>query len=463
MNAHLPSSDGLQAEQALLGAALHHPAVIDQVRGIIAAGDIGEPVHRLLFQAMARKRDEGGTFDAPLLRMLVEDLDLGGLTVGEYIGRLHASATTIGHAVEYAKEIRRQADRRRLWGVAHDIKWALDTPVGRPADVAASAIEMLDEIVASAPGAGPRCVNVAEAADQVLAEIGRIRGGGKRAGAPYGMPSLDRMTLGMKPGELIIAAGRPGMGKSTFGIAVGLNTSERNAGTYYVSLEMEAQQLTERALAALAFDDLGNVLTYRTIGEAVNLTDKDLWRLQKARDRLKGVPLSIEQQPGLTLSQIGARARQRQARMEREGKHLRLIIVDHLGLVRPSTRYSGNRVQEVSEITAGLKVLAKELGVAVMALCQLSRGIESREDKRPTLSDLRDSGSIEQDADLVLGLYREAYYLERKLSRTDEEDERLLNAQQELVVEILKQRQGPTGSVRLFCSAPCNVVAEKRA
>src|SRR5207237_219007 len=157
----------------------------------------------------------------------------------------------------------------------------------------------------------------------------------------------DRMTLGMKPGELIIAAGRPGMGKSTFAVSVALQAALRGAGVYVVSLEMEAQQLTERALAAMVFDDAGNVLSYRKIGEAIDLTEKDVHRLQGARDRLKGVHMQIEQQAGLTLSQIAARARQRQARMARDGRPMRLIVVDHLGLVRPSTRYAGNRVQEI--------------------------------------------------------------------------------------------------------------------
>jgi replicative DNA helicase len=242
---------------------------------------------------------------------------------------------------------------------------------------------------------------------------------------------------------------------------VALQAALRGAGVYFVSLEMEAQQLAERVLASLVFDDPGRVLSYRQIAAGADLTQEDVRRLSQATRRLEAVPLTIEQQPGLTLSQVAARARQRQSRLARLGSPLRLIVVDHLGLLRPSARYSGNRVQEVSEITAGLKVLAKELGVAVMGLCQLSRGIEARDDKRPQLSDLRDSGSIEQDADMVFGLFRESYYLDRKTNRTDNETERLLASQQELEVEILKQRQGPTGRLRLFCSVPCNVVLEK--
>ena len=280
--------------------------------------------------------------------------------------------------------------------------------------------------------------------------------GGSRSGAPYGIPTLDRMTLGMKPGELIIAAGRPGMGKTTFATAIATQTAMHGAGVYFVSLEMVAQELAERTLAALCFDDPGDVISYRRISEANSLSDVEFARLRKARDRLDGLPLDVEQEAGLMVSQIAARARRRKAQLESAGKRLRLVVVDHLGIVKPSKRYAGARVHEVSELTAAFKALAKELGVAVMLLCQLSRGVEHRDDKRPALSDLRDSGSIEQDADLVLGLYRPAYYLERKSPLTDGETEILIGSQNELVVEILKNngRAPPAACCRCSVRSP---------
>lgn len=462
MTAHASPNTFIEAEQALLGAAIIAPSTIDKVRGLVAPEDFGEPVHRMLFEAMCAKRDEGASFDVKLLRLAIQDQDLGGVSVGEYIARLASAATTVNMAGNYATEVRMAADLRRLTTVTADAAAYAKVPGANPREIATAVIEDLDAIVASAPGAAAPCLGAGEAADQVLAEIERLRSGGKRDGAAYGIATLDKMTLGMKPGELIIAAGRPGMGKSTFGTAVALNAALRGAGVYFVSLEMSGAQLAERMLAALAFDDGGEVLSYRRISEGVGLSDRDFDRLRKARQRLSSLALKIEQQPGLTLAQIAARARRRQTFMAKTGRPLRLIVIDHIGIIRPSDRYRNNRVMEVGEISVGLKVLAKDLGVAVMALSQLSRGVEGREDKRPSLSDLRDSGSIEQDADLVIGLYRESYYLERKANRTPEEENRLLDAQEELEAEILKQRQGPTGRVPLFCSIACNVVAEKR-
>ncbi|WP_156635495.1 DnaB-like helicase C-terminal domain-containing protein [Methylobacterium sp. Leaf123] len=145
---------------------------------------------------------------------------------------------------------------------------------------------------------------------------------------------------------------------------------------------------------------------------------------------------------------------------ERQGQPLAALIVDHIGLIRPSKRYSGNRVQEMTEISSGLKGLAKELSVPVLGLSQLSRDVERREDKRPVLSDLRDSGSIEQDADVVLGIFREAYYLQNKPNLTDDEINRLARAQNILEIEILKQRGGPTTRIECFADLACNVLAE---
>lgn len=149
-----------------------------------------------------------------------------------------------------------------------------------------------------------------------------------------------------------------------------------------------------------------------------------------------------------------------QLRAERLGKPLALVVVDHIGLIRPSKRYSGNRVQEMTEISSGLKGLAKELGIPVVGLSQLNREVEKRVDKRPQLSDLRESGSIEQDADVVLGLYREAYYLEHKADLTDPEIDNLSRLRNVLEIEILKQRGGPTTRIECFCDIACNVLAE---
>jgi len=450
----------VQAEQALIGTALLSPELIDRARAVVDAQDICEPIHRAIWECMIAARDENNAIDTRLVTQAIGDRDLGGITLHEYVANLVANAVVPGLVTTYAKEVRRHADLRRCVDVARDILASIDQEaVGKPHAVAAKAIEALDEVVTSGGGQMAR-TGLAEASGRVIDELERVRAGGKVDRVAWGIPSLDRMTQGMKPGQLIVAAGRPGMGKTAFGLQIALNVARRGRAVHFVSLEMVDQELAQRALSALVFGERGDVITYRDIADARGMAEASVERLRRARSRMDAMPFEIEQQAGLTLSQIAARARRVAVSAERKGQPLGLVVIDHMGLVRPSSRYAGNRVQEVSELSGGLKVLAKELGVPVLALSQLNRGVEGRDDKRPTLGDLRDSGSIEQDADIVLGLFREAYYLERKRDRTEVEEERLLNAQQRLDVESLKLRQGKTGTVRLFCAIGSNVVAE---
>lgn len=451
---------GVEAEQAVLGAALLAPEAVDRARQVVDTEDFHEAIHRAIWTRMCEARDAGGAVDHRLVVMAIGDSDLGGMTVAEYVAALAHSATSVTRVADYAREVRRYADLRRVLGVVTDLSFALDqNPAAKPADLATQAIEHLDAVAAAADGALARTV-ISDAADRALAEVDRVRAGGARTGTYWGIRSLDRMTQSMQPGQLIVAAGRPGMGKTAFGLQVALNVALRGRPVHFVSLEMIDQELALRALSALVYGEAGEMITYRDISDARGLSDAAVARLRRARERLDGIPFEIEQQAGLTLSQIAARARRVKVAAERRGQPLGLVVIDHMGLIRPSGRYAGNRVQEVGEISGGLKVLAKELRAPVLALCQLNRGVEGREDKRPTLGDLRDSGSIEQDADVVLGLYREAYYLERKRDRTEAEEDRLLAAQNSLDVEGLKVRQGKTGTVRLHCAIGCNVVAE---
>jgi len=451
----------LETETALLGAILWNADALDRVRGIVEPTDFIEPFHAQIFEAMCERRDRGETIDRHLVTLVLGDQDLGGVTVSEYLARLQGAATTIINAPDYAREIRHAAMMRRVLFAARDAVVAMSSGrVNDPSSYAASMIEELDDIASAAKASNVRRVSLGEASRSVLAHIEAVRNGKVEAGAPFGLPRLDKATLGMAPGDLIILAGRPGMGKTTMGVHVALSSARRGHGALFVSLEMTAQQLAERALSAAAYSKREEPITYRMIREAKDLSPEAIWRLEQATDYLEGLPLVIEQQPGLNVSQIAARARQVRTRFEREGKKLSLLIVDHIGLVSPSKRYSGNRTQEITEITGALKALAKELGVAILALSQLSREAEKRTDKRPVLSDLRDSGSIEQDADMVIGLYREAYYLEHKENKTFEEKALLNEIRDHLEVEVLKQRQGPTLRIKCFCDIACNVISE---
>jgi replicative DNA helicase len=222
---------------------------------------------------------------------------------------------------------------------------------------------------------------------------------------------------------------------------------------------MNELSLADRVLSEMCFNHRDGI-TYETIARGT-LTMSQATRIIEARRRLVDVPLTIETQGGLSMSQIATRARKHNDRLEKKGTRLGLLIVDHMHIVAASSRYSGQRVNEVTEISSGLKALAKELDVPVLALAQLSRQVESRDNKRPGLSDLRESGAIEQDADLIVFLYREAYYLKDRLDDPQKEQarlDRLVEVQHRLEAAIAKNRNGPTHTVELFFDAGCNAL-----
>ena len=469
MNSYLSLPDrappsAFEAELAVLGGALHNNDVIHRILGNVQADDFQNPVNRQIFELMRACSEAGEAFNYLLVKTRLGNLDLGGITVGQYVVNLMRDATTVSGAPSHARLIAQAARMRTVFETSQlGIAAMTGGTVHDPAETASQMIEALDAVASASLADHARRVALGTSAANVLTRANEIRQGAAPRSVPYGVPRLDAATLGMRPGQLIILAARPAMGKTTLALHFASTVARFSGPVGFFSLEMDADQLSERVLAALAYDPSAReVITYRAIAEAKNLSNDAMERLIEAQRIAAGIPLWIEPQAGLTLAQIAARSRQMRLQAERQGKPLAAIVIDHIGLIRPSKRYSGNRVQEMAEISSSLKELAKELGIPVVGLCQLNREVEKRPDKRPLLSDLRDSGSIEQDADVVLGLFRESYYLEHKVDRTDEEELRLSNCQNEIEIEILKQRSGPTIRVRCFCDIACNVLAEMR-
>lgn len=454
----------LDSEQALLGAILHNSDAIDRVRDFVQPGDFFDPVHQQVFAAMIARRDAGEAIDLGLMKAVLGNADLGGVTVGQYLVNLMRDATTVSGAPSYARLIAQAARMRVVVETARfGIQAMSDNTVHDPAATAGDMIEALDAVASAALADHARRVTLGASASAALTRVNEARQGRKVRGASYGVPMLDAATLGMRHGQFIVLAGRPAMGKTTAGLHFAVSAARSSGPVGFFSLEMDADELSERILSAITYEPRQReTISYRAIADASGLSDDAMARLIDAQRVCDRIPLWIEPQAGLTLAQIAARSRQMRLQAERQGTALAAIVIDHIGLVRPSKRYSGNRVQEMTEISSGLKGLAKELGIPVVGLCQLNRDVEKRQDKRPLLSDLRDSGSIEQDADVVLGLFREAYYLEHKVGRTDEEEIRLFNCQSELEIEILKQRSGPTARITCFCDVACNVLAERQ-
>jgi replicative DNA helicase len=390
---------------------------------------------------------------------LPADTDLGGMTVGQYLARLAAEATTIINAHDYGRTIYELALRRDLIRIGEDmVNVAFDAPV----DFA------------------PRAqIEDAERRLYELAESGRYDGGfqkfsqamktaldmaanaysreGKLSGISTGMRDLDAKLGGLQQSDLVVLAGRPGMGKTALATNIAYNIARAhqselqpdgtlktiNGGIVgFFSCEMSAEQLATRILA-----EQTNIAS-STIRRG-GITEREFEKIRDHTIELQSLPLYVDETGGLSISQLTARAR----RLKRQ-KGLDVIMVDYIQLLQGSGKRSDNRVQEVTEITTSLKALAKELNCPVIALSQLSRQVESRDDKRPQLSDLRESGSIEQDADAVIFVYREEYYLQNKEPRPGTPEHEKWQLDMSLVhgraeVIIAKQRHGPTGTVEL--------------
>jgi replicative DNA helicase len=450
----------VEIEQALLGAILHDSSVLDRIEGQLVSDDFGEQLHRRLFEGFAEARQAGRHID---LRLAIASLghDAGTqitpeFTAAQYVARLASEAIDTQSAKSYAHSIRETADKRRLVDIADRIK-ASATSVRSVSDLAVEAIEDLDAIASMQTASHLAPVDVGTAAERLVESMTvRMQNPGALTGISTGLADLDAKTGGYQRGELTIIAGRPGMGKSAFGIS---SSRQSAAQIQYFSLEMTADAVTARALTDAIFDHRDPVAYFDVISGRVSVEQAQ--RVVDAQREFINLPIKIDAQAGLSVQQIAARARKHQQWLRRKGKDLDMVVVDHLHLVRASDRYRGNKVAEVTEVSAGLKALAKDLNVAVVALAQLNRAVENRDDKRPNLSDLRESGSIEQDADLVLLLYREEYYLGRPCpNRTDEDARvtRLMEVERRLEVEIAKARNGPRGIVPLFFDAATNAV-----
>ncbi|SHH79463.1 replicative DNA helicase [Marivita hallyeonensis] len=450
----------IEAEQQLLGAILTNNDVFDRVASIIGPQHFYDPVHARIFDIAAARIAKNNLASPVTLKAFMEDdeglKELGGPA---YLARLAGAAISSFAVRDYAQMIYDLAVRRDLIGLGRDIssKAAKVDVASEPREQiveAEQALYKLAEQGRSESGfqsflkAVTDAVNVANAAYQ--------REGGL-AGISTGLMDMDRKLGGLHKSDLLILAGRPSMGKTSlatnvaFNIAKAYRKGTRPDGTEgtveggvvgFYSLEMSAEQLAARILSEAAEVPSEQI-------RRGDMTEAEFRRFVDAAKSLEACPLYIDDTPALPISQLAARAR----RLKRT-HGLDVLIVDYLQLVRPASA-KDSRVNEVSEITQGLKAIAKELDIPVIALSQLSRQVESREDKRPQLSDLRESGSIEQDADVVMFVFREEYYKERekpgdhdleKMAAWQEEMERL-HGKAEVIIG--KQRHGPIGTVEL--------------
>jgi len=450
----------IEAEQALLGAVLINNEAYDRVAGFLEAGHFYDPLHQRIYETAARLITTGHLATPVTLKSFFER-DAGMSEIGgpAYLARLAAAATSVINTAEYGRTIYELAVRRELIRLGADIHVRAyeadpeDTPGSQIMD-AEQALYALAEKGKYDGGFQSFGDSLKTAIDMAAAAYERDGG---LSGISTGLSSLDQRLGGLQSSDLVILAARPAMGKTALATNIAFNAArnyrarelpdgsletEDGAVVGYFSLEMSAEQLATRLLSEQAGIPSERIRRGK-------IEEHEFHNLVDASRVLQSLPLYIDDTGGITIATLAARAR----RLKRQ-HGLGLLVVDYLQLLAGTGNARDNRVQEITQITTGLKALAKELNVPILALSQLSRQVESRDDKRPQLADLRESGSIEQDADVVMFIFREEYYVARSEPR-EGTDEHLKwqTAMDEVhgLAEVIigKQRHGPTGTVRL--------------
>lgn len=419
----------LEAEQAVLGGLMIDNSTWDQVADVVVEGDFYRKDHRLIFRAIADLADESKPYDVVTLSEWLDSRNelnnVGGMG---YLGSLAKNTPTAVNIKAYAKIVRERSVLRQLIRVSTDIAESAYNPDGRTsAELLDAAESKVFDIAEKGARSNSGFTNIKELLVKAVDRIDTLyQSDTAYTGIPTGFDDFDNMTSGLQKADLVIIAGRPSMGKTSFVMNIVENAAIKHRQPVAVfSMEMPGDQLVMRMMASLGRINSNKVRTGK-------LDDADWPRLTSAVGILNDAPIFIDDTPGLNPMEIRARAR----RIMRE-HGLGMIVIDYLQLMQSAKSNGENRATEISEISRSLKGLAKELGVPVLALSQLNRSLEQRPNKRPIMSDLRESGAIEQDADLIVFIYRDQVYNEDSPEKGTAE------------IIIGKQRNGPIGMCRL--------------
>ena len=426
----------IEAESSVLGGLLLDNGAWDRVGDLLGDGDFYRYEHRLIYAAMAtlinasRPADVITVFEH--LQSLGKAEEVGGLA---YLNALAQYVPSAGNIRRYAEIVRERAILRKLVAASDEIATNAFNPQGKPV---AQILDESEQKIFNIGEEGSRMKRGFQSMDTLVVDLlDRVQEMADNpndvTGVPTGFYDLDRMTAGLQAGDMVVLAARPSMGKTAFAINIAEHVALNEGLPVAVfSMEMGAAQLAVRIVGSIGRIDQGHLRTGK-------LTDEEWPRLTEAIEKLRTISLHIDETAGLTASELRANAR----RLARQCGKLGLIVVDYLQLMSGSSGDNENRATELGEISRGLKMLAKELGCPVIALSQLNRSVEQRPDKRPMMSDLRESGAIEQDADIIMFIYRDEYYTKEACKEPG-------------VAEIIiaKQRNGPTGTVKLAFLKP---------
>ncbi|MFP5077034.1 replicative DNA helicase [Rhizobium sp. YIM 134829] len=458
-----------ELEHEVLGALLVSKSVKLEAAALRPEHFI-EPLHRLIFENISTAAAQYGSASAGVvLRMFTEQQKQAaesalGFPLADYLARLTVNCVRGPAGLKTSiSAVMQQWGRLALGEEAAAISEASQDPGADPLEMARHLSRAIDDI-ASPLGSGRQIKTrhtFAEASAAALQAVqDAIDRGHGLTGTTWGLADVNHATGGIQRGEMTVIGARPSMGKTAVALSIALKAARSNVGVGFVSLEMGAKTLAMRALTDLAYDRLGRVHYADLI--AGRVSPDQFAVIEAASDEFGRLPLLIEDAPNQSVTQVRAKLDRMCEDLEKRGASMAVLVVDYLQLVAASSRYQGNRVHEITEISAGLRNMAREYDIAVLALSQLSRGVETREDKRPMMSDLRDSGSIEQDADTIVFLYREAYYLAKERGKDPDAEadrlDRLEQVENKLEFIIAKQRNGPVKSIDLFIDIACSAV-----
>ena len=421
----------VEAEQSVLGGLLLENEALDKIADLIASGDFYRHDHRVIYEHISRLIEHNKPADiVTVAESLESTAQLSGVGGISYLGALAQNTPSAANIRRYAEIVRERAVMRSLVEVGSSIAESAFSPQGKDAaQLLDEAEARIFEIAEGGKRSTQGFIDIKTLLPQVADRIDQLfqrDNASDVTGIPTGFADLDSMTSGLQPGDLVIVAGRPSMGKTAFSLNMAENVAlDTGLPVAVFSMEMGATQLAMRMIGSVGRLDQHRMRTGR-------LEDEDWVRLTTALGKLNDAPMFIDESAGLNALEVRARAR----RLHRQCGKLGLIVIDYLQLMA-ATRQGENRATEISEISRALKALAKELDVPVVALSQLNRGLEQRPNKRPVMSDLRESGAIEQDADVILFIYRDQVY------NPDSPDKGTAE------IIIGKQRNGPIGTVRL--------------
>lgn len=451
----------IESEQALLGAIFLNNEAFGAVADIVKPEAFHEPLHRTIYELSARQIRDGRHVTAVSLRPSLPDHDIGGMKLHAYLAKLSTEATTVVNARDYGLTVRDMHTARQIAAIGDDLRNAPDMAQA-PQEALAEAWKRLEALRLATDEVEDNAASIGDAALRMADKITEIRQGLMVPAISTGLIEYDRaIGGGYRKGRLYIEAGRPGAGKTVKAIASARRIARSGHGVKFYSLEIDGEETAARTLAAELARSSGPV-AYRDILTG-QLDDAAHERVTAAAHRMKEWPLRFDCSGGLGMAQIEARTRLDKERMAKAGRCLDVVFIDYLGLIKVTDRYRGNQTIELGEIALAAKNMAKRLDVALVLLSQLNRGVEGRDDKRPNMSDLRQSGNIEEHADCVALCYRPAYYLEKSAKYKSGDADAMAEMEAvrnsfELIID--KNRLGPTGTKRFWCDVALNAIED---